>query len=99
MILDQDYQTASNDQFQSLKGEIMQPLQDRFCDGFPVCEVSITGFRVGSVIADFLVSIASGGLSRCEISQQLSSQLSSLPSTIGGVPVTPGSLIGGKSKL
>ena len=79
--------------------KIIDPLQKVYCDQSQCCSVTITGFRQGSVVAGFLVAIASGGLSNCDISAKLTSQMNSLPATIGGIPVSPGSLSASKSRF
>ena len=98
MILDADYQQQSIDEFQSLKNQIIGPLTTHFCGDASDCSFSITSFREGSVIVNFLVSIAVGASTNCAIVQSLLSQLNSIPPTIGGISVKPGSL-SGKSEL
>ena len=100
VILDLTFESQLSDptstEFQSLKMEIGGPLQNLFCRSFPCCSVSINGFRHGSTIAEFLVAIARGALSDCDITQRLISQMNSLPLTIGTIFVEPGRFSAGK---
>ena len=101
IVLDQTFDPQLNNrtspEYISLQMKIIDPLQKVYCDQSQCCSVTITGFRQGSVVAGFLVAIASGGLSNCDISAKLTSQMNSLPATIGGIPVSPGSLSASKS--
>ena len=100
-VLDQNFQPEFNDLNSeasiNLKNDIIGNLHDEFCDGIPICEITITGFREGSVIVDFLISISKGIFSDCDVLNQLHSQMSSLPTIFGGTNITPGSLSTGKS--
>ena len=102
-MLDQSYDPKLDDstsqEYLSLEMSITAPVQNLFCDPFQCCSTTVTGFRQGSVIAGLLVAIASNGVSKCDISSRLISQMSSLPATIGGIPVSPGSLSASKSAI
>ena len=101
MILDLTFDSQLRDptstEFQSLKMEIVGPLQNLFCRSFPCCSVSITGFRQGSTIAELLVANARGALSECDIAERLISQMNTLPATIDDINVEPGMFSLGKS--
>ena len=103
VVLDQSYDPKLDDrtsqEYLSLEMSITTPVQNLFCDPFQCCSTTVTGFRQGSVIAGILVAIASNGVSKCDISSRLISQMSSLPATIGGIPVSPGSLSASKSAI
>ena len=103
VVLDQLFDSLLNDpssnEFHELQMKIAGPLQDLYCDPFPCCNVIITGFRQGSVIVGILTAIAKGELTDCDISSHLISQASSLPATVGGISVTPGSLAIGNPVL
>ena len=77
--------------------EIVAPLQNLFCQHFPCCSVSITGFRQGSTIAELVVAIARGALSDCDIAERLISQMNTLPATLNDTNVEPGRFSLGKS--
>ena len=101
IVLDQSFNPQLNNhsspEYISLQKKIIAPLQNLYCDQSKCCSVTVTGFRQGSVVAGFLVAIASGGLSNCDIFAKLISQMNSIPATIGGIPVSPGSLSASKS--
>ena len=98
VVLDANYQQELMDDFKSLKAKITDPLRNQFCGDISDCLFNFTSFREGSVIATFLTTIAVGSVSNCDVVQSLLSKMSSIPATIGGINVTPGSVTG-KSKL
>ena len=77
-----------------------EKLKDVFCEGDPDCSFQITSFGEGSVISNFLVSVATGAGSGsgCEMIQQVASQMGNLPSNINGVPLSAGNIVRGKSE-
>ena len=92
---------SNSDEYKNKKKLIEEKLKDVFCEGDPDCSFQITSFGEGSVIANFLVSVAtgagSGSGSGCEMIQQVASQMSSLTSNINGVPLSAGNIVRGKS--
>ena len=62
VVLDANFQEEKKDDFKSLEAKIYNPLRSTFCDGTSDCVFSFTRFRQGSVIANFLVAIATGML-------------------------------------
>ena len=103
MVLDQEFDPQLKDptspEYLSMEMKTVEPLQNLYCGSLPCCEVTITGFRQGSVIVGVLAAIAKGELTDCDISSHLISQASSLPETVGGISVTPGNLVIGKPEL
>ena len=100
IVLDQPFDPKLEDhtsqEFLDMQTKLTTPLKNLYCGAFQCCDVKINGFRQGSVIAEFLVSIASGSLSSCDITAKLITQMSHLPATIGGINVTPGTLTASK---
>ena len=100
IVLDQPFDPKLEDhtsqEFLDMQTKLTTPLKNLYCGTFQCCDIKINGFRQGSVIAEFLVSIASGSLSSCDITAKLISQISHLPATIGGINVTPGTLTASK---
>ena len=92
---------STSDKFKEKKRLMEEKLKDVFCEGDPFCSFQITSFGEGSVIANFLVSVAtgagSGSGSGCEMIQQVASQMGNLPSNINGVPLSAGNIVRGKS--
>ena len=86
----------TSQEFLDMQMKLNTPINDLFCGPFQCCDLTITGFREGSAIANFLVSIASGGISSCDIAAILIGKMKNLPITIGGIDVTPGSLTASK---
>ena len=103
-MLDQPFDPKLKDrtsqEFLDMQMKLTTPFKDLYCDPFgPCCDTTVSGFRQGSVIAGFLVAIASGELTSCDIAAKLTTQMGSLPATIGGISVTPGSLAASKSVI
>merc|ERR1711962_582983 len=74
--------------YQQMSANIKTALTELFCiERFSICAVQITGFRSGSIVANFFVAL-SGETS--DVVQFLDMQFKSLPSSIGGSKVTPG---------
>ena len=97
IVLDQPFdpnlEDKTSQEFLDLQAKLTAPLKDQYCGPIgPCCDISVTSFRQGSVIAQLLVSIATSELSRCDITATLATQMGSLPASIGGISVTPGSL-------
>ena len=97
IVLDQPFDPKLEDktsqEFLDMQELLTAPFKDQYCGPFgPCCDTSVTSFRQGSVIAQFLVSIATSDLSSCDITAKLTTQMGSLPASIGGISVTPGSL-------
>ena len=90
---------SNSDEFKNKKKLIEEKLKDVFCEGDPDCSFQITSFGEGSVISNFLVSVATGAGSGsgCEMIQQVASQMGNLPSNINGVPLSAGNIVRGKS--
>ena len=86
----------TSQEFLDMQTKLSTPLKNLYCGAFQCCDIKINGFRQGSVIAEFLVSIASGSLSSCDITTKLITQMSHLPATVGGINVTPGTLTASK---
>ena len=86
----------TSQEFLDMHMKLATPFNDLFCGPFQCCDLTIIGFREGSAIANFLVSIAAGGISSCDIASILISKMNNLPLTIGGINVTPGSLTASK---
>ena len=95
-LFDPKLEDHTSQEFQDMQTKLTTPLKNVYCGAFQCCDVKINGFRQGSVIAEFLVFIASGSLSSCDITAKLISQMGHLPATIGGINVTPGRLTASK---
>ena len=100
LLFDPKLKDRTSQEFLDMQMKLTTPFKDLYCDPFgPCCDTTVSGFRQGSVIAGFLVAIASGELTSCDIAAKLTSQMDSLPATIGGISVTPGSLAASKSVI
>ena len=102
VTLDRTFEQELNDpdsqEYKTLASDMKQGLEDVFCkENFADCSVKITGFRSGSVITDFSVTINTIAGQESDVVQQLVSEMTNLPSTIGGIYVSPGSLSPGNS--
>ena len=102
VTLDHTFEQELNDpdsqEYKTLASDMKQGLEDVFCkENFADCSVNITGFRPGSVITDFSVTINTIAGQESDVLQHLESQMNNLPSTIGGVNVSPGSISPGNS--
>ena len=84
--------TMSRD-FKELRAEVTKILQGFLCGSLPGCFVIITSLKKGSIIVNFLISIAAGAMQDCGLIQQLASQVDSLPATIGELKITSGNLV------
>ena len=102
LILDTTFQPFHNDpnsqDYKNLQSALEIGLRNTFCAENPDCIFSITSFRKGSVIAHFLVAVASAGpRSKCDIIDHLISSMSNIPKNINGIPISPGTFSAGKS--
>ena len=101
VILDTDFQPFHNDRnsqdYKNLQSDLEIGLRNTFCGENPDCIFSITSFRKGSVIANFLIAVASDGRSKCDIKDHLISSMSNIPTNINGIPISPGTFSTGKS--
>ena len=85
-----------SDKYIEMKWNLENNLKSVFCDAVPNC-FSITSFREGSIIANFLVEVATGSQSGCESVDRVASQMGNLPANINGVPLSAGNIVRGKS--
>ena len=94
VILDIPFEEAFNDpesqDYKDLEIQLTYSLEETFCSGIPTCSFSITGFKEGSVIVNFIVSVG------CDFIDLVNSKMSNTPNTIGGIAVSSGSFIPGK---
>ena len=88
-----DLDDTMTKKFKNLRAKITDILQGFLCGSLPGCFVIITSFRRGSIIVNFLISIAAGAMQDCGLIQQLASQVNSLPATIDELKITSGNLI------
>ena len=102
VTLDHDYKPEFNDpntqEYKDLSSNMKQGLENVFCkESFTDCSVQITGFRQGSVITDFSVTINTVDGHKSDIVKYLESELSNFPATIDGIKISPGNFSIGNS--
>ena len=102
VTLDHEYRPEFNDpntqEYKDLSSNMKQGLENVFCkESFTDCSVQITGFRQGSVITDFSVTINTVAGQESDVVTHLESELTNLPETIGGISASPGSFSSGNS--
>ena len=102
ILADQTFKDCCNDpskdKYKDLKANLESGLTSAFCNGNTLCSFSITGFSEGSVIANFLVTVASGSSSYCQSVANLIAQMNSIPQTIPNVgAISAGSITTGRA--
>ena len=95
VTLDHEFEPEFNDpnsaKYKNLASKMKNGLENVFCNGsFVNCLVNITGFRQGSVITDFLVTINTVAGEDSDVGKHLESGLSNFPTEIDGINVSPG---------
>ena len=97
-LWDNQLNVPSSPEYMDLKAKLESGLTSTFCNGNTQCSFSITGFSDGSVIANFLVTVASGSSSYCQSVANLIAQMNSIPQTIPNVgAISAGSITTGRA--
>ena len=101
VTLDHEFEPEFNDpnsaKYKNLASKMKNGLENVFCNGsFSNCLVNITGFRQGSVITDFLVTINTVAGEDSDVGKHLESGFSKFPTEIDGINVSPGNFSQGK---
>ena len=88
---EKDLSNPSSQKFKSLASKMIDGLENIFCDAdFENCSLKITGFRNGSVITDFSVTVKMAFGQESNIMDNLNFKMIGVPSMIDGIGIGKG---------